>query len=53
MCNLPFWSKIIEETADREISRHLVNKGIDEVLQSAYKKAHSTETALIKILDDI
>ena len=46
--NLPVVSKIIEEAVGRQISRQLDNNGIGDVLQSAYKKAHNTETALLK-----
>ena len=51
--NLPFVSKVIEECAIRQLSTHMVSNGLGEVLQSAYKCGHSTETALNKVFDDI
>jgi hypothetical protein len=32
---------------------HLVNNNLEEPLQSAYKRFHSTETALLKVQNDI
>jgi retron-type reverse transcriptase len=32
---------------------HLVNNSLEEPLQSAYKRFHSTETALLKVQNDI
>ena len=51
--NLPFVSKVIEECVIRQLSDHMVRNGLGEVLQSAYKSGHSTETALIKVFDVI
>ena len=45
--NLPFLSKRIEKLVARRIE-HLHDR-----CQSAYRKDHSTETALIKVLSDI
>ena len=51
--NLPYISKLIEESVIRQLSSHMVINGLGEVLQSAYKTGHSTETALTKVFDDI
>ena len=51
--NLNFVSKLIEDVVGSQISEHLMHNNLCESLQSAYKKKHSTETALIKVFDDI
>ena len=53
MSNLPFVSKIIEKCVVKELSTHMSENNLGELYQSAYKAAHSTETVMIKILDDI
>ena len=35
------------------ICNHVQDKNLNEVFQSAYKRHHGTETALIKVQDDI
>ena len=49
LCRLEINGKIV---AERLIS-HLQNKNLQEPLQSAYRKHCSTETALLKVQDDI
>jgi hypothetical protein len=51
--NLPFLSKILEKVVDVRIESHLKNNNLHEVNQSAYRKFHSPETALIKVQNDI
>jgi hypothetical protein len=51
--NLPFVSKVLEKVADSQIEQHLTANCLREQLQSAYRKAHSTETALLKVKNDI
>ena len=51
--NLPFVSKIIEKVVDARLEEHLRENDLHEPLQSAYRKHHSTERALIKIQSDI
>ena len=50
--NLPFVSKLIEKSVAVQLVQY-IDDSLDEKLQSAYKKLHSTETALLKVHDDI
>ena len=51
--NLTYLSKIIERVAVVRLNQHLIQNGLHEVLQSAYKQNHSTETALLKVQNDL
>ena len=51
--NLPFIAKVLEKVVDTRIERHQVSNGLHEELQSAYRRSHSTETALLKVQSDI
>ena len=51
--NLKAISKIIEKAVACQLNDYLTVNHLSETLQSAYKRFHSTETALFKVQDDI
>ena len=51
--NLTYLSKLIERVVCAQISEMAEKSGNTEPLQSAYKRNHSTETALLKVKADI
>ena len=51
--NLSFLSKILEKCVFRQTFSHIEEHGLLEVHQSAYRKFHNTETALLKIHNDL
>ena len=50
---LPFLSKITEKIVFLQLSQHLESNSLLYPLQSAYCSGHSTETALLKIVNDL
>ena len=53
MSNLSFLSKLIERIACSQFIDHLKSNGLHEIYQSAYKQFHSTETALLRVQNDL
>jgi hypothetical protein len=51
--NLAFVSKIIEKVVAARLLDHVKENDLNETFQSAYKKGHSTETALLRVHNDI
>ena len=51
--NLPTLSKIIEKLVVAQLQHHMRVNGLDEKMQSAYKSGHSTETALLRLKNDM
>lgn len=53
VANIKFIAKILEKAASKQITYYLQKHNLFTKYQSAYRKDHSTETALLKIYNDI
>jgi len=51
--NLPFISKILEKMVLKQLQSHLSSNNLLEIHQSAYRKDHSTETAVLSVIDGL
>ena len=51
--NLAFIGKVIEKVVQKRLEEHMKKNNLEIPLQSAYKKHHSTETLLIRIVNDL
>ena len=51
--NLTFLSKLIEKCANSQLQAYLQTNNLYPKYQSAYRKGHSCETALLKVVNDI
>ena len=51
--NLHFLSKLTERAGFDQTCDHMMDLSLYPMLESAYKKCHSTETALLKVQNDI
>ena len=50
--NLAYVSKLIEMVVDDQVTVYMDENHLHELFQSAYKKFHSTETAMVRIKND-
>ena len=51
--NLKFVSKLVEKAVCVQLTDYITSNGLSETFQSAYKSFHSTETALMRVQNDI
>ena len=51
--NLTFVSKVLERIANHQLTKYLSESRLLPRFQSAYRRGHSTETALLKVFSDV
>ena len=51
--NLPFLSTILEKVVPKSLIVHKTENNLEVPLQSVYRENHSTETALLKVHNDV
>ena len=51
--NLKVVSKLVEKVVATQLTDHVMKHHLDETFQSAYNNSHSTETALVRVQNDI
>ena len=52
MSNLTFLSKVVERVVARQLNDYLTAANLVPRCQSAYRRHHSTVTALVRVLSD-
>ena len=53
VANLHFLSKLLDKLVVLRLDEHLLDCSSYDPLQSAYRKSHSTETAILKLCNDV
>ena len=51
--NLKFISELVEKSAAVQLTKHVMTSHLDGTFQSAYKEFNSTESALLRVQNDI
>ena len=51
--NLPYVSKLVERVVAKQLNTHIDEHALHDPFQSAYRRGHSTETAILRVKNDI